>query len=169
MRTEGRIRGMRFPDNDPYFESVSFRRGKEDNHNKRVDQLQDLFNRIIDNEFGGNKEDSLIICIVPPKPNDAYSQVKQAAERHDRVGVLTQCVQDKNFDKSDRSVIRNILLKINAKMGGRNHVPLYPEPKLVNVSILRIPTLIIGIDVNHPSLPIQGNSHFCYSLIRTQF
>jgi hypothetical protein len=152
MRTEGAARGMRFPSADANVMDVRF--DHNDGHYKCVDFIQKKFQDIKSN-FKSNQ--SLIICIIPPKPNERYSQVKQASEREGGAQVLTQCVQDKNFSKCDRSVIRNILLKINTKMGGINHVPIY-QKVMEKVSILRVPTLILGIDVNHPSLPIQGKN-----------
>lgn len=118
-------------------------------------------NEAIANVFGSSlgRQDpktTLFVCIIPNKPSQQYGQVKQAAEWDGMAGVLTQCVQDKNFYKCDYSTIKNILLKINAKMRGINHVPLYSPAVLKNVSILSIPTLIIGMDVTHASVPIKG-------------
>lgn len=153
--TEGRARGMTIP-KDPYVYDVEFGRNDRD-HNARVQRLDGQFRQI---KAGfQNPKSSLILVVIPPKPTDCYGQVKQAAERADKADVLTCCVQDKNFYKNDRSIIRNILLKMNAKLGGINHVPLYPEPAFAGVSILRVPTLIIGIDVTHPSLPIAGENY----------
>lgn len=56
--------------------------------------------------------------------NNIYvsGEIKQMTEL--KLGVLTQCIKYKNFDKVlkfNTSVITNILLKINAKLNGINY------------------------------------------------
>ena len=43
-------------------------------------------------------------------------EIKFAGDRIEK--LLTQCIQAKNVDKCQDQTIRNLLLKINAKLGG---------------------------------------------------
>lgn len=76
--------------------------------------------------------------------------MKDEAKRVSEIvcGVMTQCVQVKNVRARKPMTIANILLKLNAKMGGINH-GLVPEP-LTNHLLVNCPTLFLGIDVTHP-------------------
>jgi len=94
---------------------------------------------------------TIVLVVIPRKGCNLYTQVKQAAELHlNKVGVLTQCVIKKNFEMANHSVVKNILLKVNCKLGGINHVAIIPEP-LNKINILETPVMIVGIDVNHPT------------------
>jgi eukaryotic translation initiation factor 2C len=150
---EGELRGMIFPGKWST-DFVSLDRNMR--YDVCVKAISNKFTQLAERtDF--SKERCLYICIIPSRSSQEYAQVKQASELLGKASVLTQCVQEKNlsnkFGQPDRSIARNLLLKINAKMRGINHVPLYPEPLLENVSILRVPTLIIGIDVTHATVP----------------
>jgi eukaryotic translation initiation factor 2C len=146
----GKARGIMFPPQPVVIESVSSNR----DHDNSVQGITEVFKNI-KRKFGDSKN-CFIVCVIPQKPCEQYSQAKQAAEREGNAEVLTQCILFKNFDKPERAVINNILLKINAKLGGINHVPIFPETSLMKINILKYPTLILGMDVNHPSLPTKG-------------
>lgn len=88
----------------------------------------------------------LLLCVIS-NFGDAYARVKQAAEI--RCGILTQCVKEQTMSRkaTDQSTVSNILLKVNAKMGGTNH-------RLADMSKLPVQKrahMIIGADVTHPS------------------
>lgn len=108
-------------------------------------QARDL-RRAIQQFFNENKTMDLIIVIVPDRPADIYAQVKQQAELV--VGCLTQCIKEITIQRRmDQATVGNILLKVNAKLNGVNHV-------LSSVSrprCLQEPCMIMGADVNHPS------------------
>ncbi|KAH7950722.1 hypothetical protein HPB52_000074 [Rhipicephalus sanguineus] len=76
-----------------------------------------------------------------------YAAVKAAADV--RVGVLTQCVQEKSLTR--HRLWRNICLKINAKLGGCNNILC----KTWSERIFK-DAIVIGIDVNHPA---PGDNH----------
>jgi eukaryotic translation initiation factor 2C len=91
----------------------------------------------------------LIICIIGD--DAAYDKVKRASEHN--VGILTSCVKSSTINRRDRrtgdmdvSFVQNILLKINAKVGGVNQKMQKPI-----VSLLKVPFMVIGADVTHPS------------------
>lgn len=86
------------------------------------------------------------MAVVPDKGNkDIYEQVKQVGDVI--LGISTQCVQFKQVRGAKPQVCSNIAMKINAKLGGINHIPFNPDQKF----LLKEPTIIIGADVTHPS------------------
>lgn len=91
----------------------------------------------------------LIMVVLPVKDKDLYSEVKRVGDSV--VGIPTQCVQLKLVQQAKPQVCCNISLKINAKMGGVNHVidsslkPVFTEP-----------TIVFGADVTHPSPTENG-------------
>jgi len=148
----GEKRGMRFP---RPIDNVHVKIERLNHHNMIVEKLAKTF-RHLKQKFQGSEKQCFILCVIPGKQDERYSQVKQAAEREGQAGVLTQCVKVKNFENSMPAIVNNILLKLNAKLGGINHVPILDDGMLSKINILKYPTLILGMDVNHPSLPTKG-------------
>ncbi|XP_043472206.1 protein argonaute-2-like isoform X2 [Leptopilina heterotoma] len=98
--------------------------------------------------FNDVKKDKLLLVfvVVPDRPPNIYSKVKQVAELN--VGVLTQCLKAFTvFKKLNGATIGNILLKVNAKLDGINHT-FSPRTK---PKCLLEPCMIVGADVTHPS------------------
>ena len=60
------------------------------------------------------------ICIIT-----ALDEVKRVGDN--LLGVCTQCIDLKNASKCNTSTINNLCLKINAKLGGTNSIPVTPE------------------------------------------
>ncbi|ODN02843.1 Protein argonaute-2 [Orchesella cincta] len=94
----------------------------------------------------------LLVVVFPQKGDPLYGHVKHAAEVD--VGLLTQCVAERNvlpFCKD--ATIQNILLKINSKLGGINHVTVAPFDKqrasMFTTLLMDCPILILGADVTH--------------------
>ncbi|XP_021965582.1 protein argonaute-2 [Folsomia candida] len=116
------------------------------NGNNNVHELIGLF------DFLAKKNCDLVVCIIPKKNSPLYSHIKQAAELHAGVGLLTQCVVGQNVTKGQDATVQNILLKINSKLGGINYAMLTPPDTKVlsQIDIMRCPMLIIGADVTHP-------------------
>uniref|UniRef100_A0A8D8BH98 Protein argonaute-2 n=2 Tax=Culex pipiens TaxID=7175 RepID=A0A8D8BH98_CULPI len=100
----------------------------------------------LENSLGYFKKQQLDFVIVVI--GDHYSRLKQKAELV--VGVLTSCVKG-NTVKNTRSpltVVNNILLKINGKTNGTNHVVQSPDPK---IPLIKKRIMFVGADVTHPS------------------
>ena len=94
-----------------------------------------------------NRDVQLFIAIIPDKGSTAvYESVKQAGDV--RFGVRTQCVKLSRVQKPSPSLCANIALKINAKMGGVNHVV---NPQREVAPVFTKPVIIFGADVTHPS------------------
>lgn len=88
----------------------------------------------------------LIVAVIPDKGNkEIYEQVKQVGDVIR--GVATQCIQLKQVLAAKPQVCSNIAMKINAKLGGINHIV---DPA-VRAPVLKEPVIIFGADVTHPS------------------
>lgn len=66
------------------------------------------------------------------------------------LGVVTQCINSDNIRRTPRGYFGNILLKINGKLGGINQVVYENEWNSLK-NFPRDKSMVIGIDVNHPS------------------
>ncbi|XP_045601550.2 protein argonaute-2 [Procambarus clarkii] len=86
-----------------------------------------------------------LVLVILGKGDDLYARVKKAGDME--MGVLTQCVQCLNVKDFKFPTLSNILLKINAKIGGINSI-ISPQNAPM---ILRKPAMIMGADVNHPA------------------
>lgn len=84
------------------------------------------------------------LCIVIFTDKYLYPLIKQQAELG--AGCLTQCLLSKTIDVQSKITtnLSNLLLKINAKCNGINHI-LYQRPSCLEGNIM-----IMGADVTHP-------------------
>lgn len=100
----------------------------------------------------GNSKLALVVLPTDTSNNNSYRDVKRAAETV--IGLPTQCfkpkwikgVEESAFKKTDRTLFNNLLLKINAKLGGVNAAIESPLPV-----VSEAPTMLVGIDVTHPA------------------
>ncbi|EFJ23673.1 hypothetical protein SELMODRAFT_50586, partial [Selaginella moellendorffii] len=88
-----------------------------------------------------NIELQLLVCILPDLT------IKRLCELE--LGVITQCAQEGKIRKCDPRYLANLILKINAKFGGKNAVICAQDLKKCK-PVADSPTLIIGADVSHP-------------------
>ncbi|KAJ8673621.1 hypothetical protein QAD02_004883 [Eretmocerus hayati] len=100
------------------------------------------------------KNFKLVVAVIPDFKGP-YNKVKQTAEL--RIGVLTQCIKSKTLRRLDQSTCGNILLKINAKLNGTNHV-LSPttRDRLPACLAQNCYAMMVGADVTHPSPDATG-------------
>ncbi|KAK6928958.1 Argonaute, linker 1 domain [Dillenia turbinata] len=85
-----------------------------------------------------------ILCILPERKNsDIYGPWKRKCLSES--GIVTQCIAP---TKVNDQYLTNVLLKINAKLGGMNSF-LSTEQTIPIIS--DVPTLILGMDVSHGS------------------
>ncbi|VEN35455.1 unnamed protein product, partial [Callosobruchus maculatus] len=115
--------------------------GKPDTYKVLTDQR--TIQRDVQTFLKEKKGYDLIIVILSDKCN-FYGMVKQEAELN--IGCLTQCLLTKTIsrDPIPPSVVTNILLKVNAKLNGTNHV-LSHRPQFLKGNIM-----VMGADVTHP-------------------
>ncbi|ELA42106.1 uncharacterized protein VICG_00747 [Vittaforma corneae ATCC 50505] len=94
------------------------------------------------NEFFDASKAKFNLVVLPDKNSQRYEEVKRIAETYQ--GVYTQCMVASNIPKlNNPSFVSNLLLKINAKLGGKNWA--------IDKKILQDkPTILVGIDVCHP-------------------
>lgn len=104
----------------------------------------------IENAF--KKAPRLILVILPSANTLLYNRVKQLGDL--KFGVHTVCVTGETFAKAQPQTFANIALKFNLKLGGTNQ--LVDNPGLAKIGEDK--TMIVGIDVTHPSPGSTSNA-----------
>ena len=89
------------------------------------------------------------MVVLPGNDKKLYSEVKRVGDSV--IGIPTQCVQVKFVQQAKPQVCANILLKINAKLGGTNHVIDDSFKPAISKD-----TIVFGADVTHPSPTENG-------------
>jgi len=87
---------------------------------------------------------------------DNTAEVKKAVKQWGDIelGVPTQCVKSSKVPKANDQYLKNLCLKINAKLGGVNLIPVGQEISWFQKS----KAMVIGIDVTHPAPGAQRPS-----------
>ncbi|KAJ3150918.1 argonaute 1 [Geranomyces variabilis] len=93
----------------------------------------------------GSSAAELVICIITQK-HTIYSDIKRISETE--MGLMTQCAMSRQAMKLDAGYVGNLILKLNAKLGGVN---VFLDP-MRQLRCLGAPTdtMILGADVTHP-------------------
>lgn len=86
----------------------------------------------------------LIFVVLQQKSKDLYAEVKRIGDNV--LGIPTQCVQEKLVKQAKPQVCSNIAMKINAKLGGVNHI-IHKDVEELSFSR---PVIFFGADVTHP-------------------
>ncbi|KAL3475026.1 Piwi domain-containing protein [Aspergillus californicus] len=94
------------------------------------------------------KDPQLVFIVVPDKNNWTYTRIKKSCDC--RWGVPSQVLQAAHVVKNNPQYISNVLMKVNAKLGGTTARAV---PKVAEAA-LKPRSMIIGADVSHPP---QGN------------
>ena len=85
----------------------------------------------------------MILCVLPNSGAHLYAQVKSSCETV--IGVMSQCLLAKHIKAPKKQYFANLMLKINAKLGGINAyskgLPFVSDK----------PTLVLGADMTHPT------------------
>ncbi|KAI3928981.1 hypothetical protein MKW92_038943, partial [Papaver armeniacum] len=107
--------------------------------NVRVDRMCDQMKATFPNP------PKFLLCILADRKNsDVYGPWKRRCLTD--IGVVTQCIAP---TKVNDQYITNVLLKINAKLGGMNsYLAVERSPASI---VGRTPTIILGMDVSHGS------------------
>lgn len=94
------------------------------------------------------KKVSMIMVLMKERNPALYSSVKYVGDHF--LGIPSQCLLLKTVSPLKSMTASNILLKMNAKLGGANwQLKLEASPGGV-LSFLTEPTLVMGVDVSHP-------------------
>ncbi|XP_039004777.1 protein argonaute 4-like [Hibiscus syriacus] len=116
----------------------------EMNQNRRlppVARVEKMFD-LIQSKLPGAPQ--FLLCLLPDRKNsDLYGPWKR--KNLSEFGIVTQCMAP---TKVNDQYLTNLLLKINAKLGGLNSM-LTIERSIPMVS--KVPTIILGMDVSHGS------------------
>ncbi|OGM41385.1 eukaryotic translation initiation factor 2c [Aspergillus bombycis] len=114
----------------------------------------------------GNKfqrEPQLLLIIVPDKNSFTYLRIKKSCDC--RWGVPSQVLQSAHVAKANPQYISNVLMKVNAKLGGTT-ARIIPK---VNDANLRPMSMIIGADVTHPTIGVWSPSMAAVSVCMDTF
>ncbi|KAJ4768954.1 Argonaute family protein [Rhynchospora pubera] len=87
-----------------------------------------------------------LLCILPERKNSELYGPWKRKNLHE-MGIVTQCISP---GKLNDQYFTNVLLKINAKLGGMNSLISMEHKQSIPI-IHEIPTLILGLDVSHGS------------------
>lgn len=129
--------GMGCPRNTPpIIQASSFKRGTP-TEKIYEEALKQCFQ-----QFKSKPE--FILCVKPDQGAGLYGEIKRASDSF--FGIVSQCMLSKHIQKCSPQYIANILLKVNAKLGGKNAIIGGKLPKFSDC-----PTIIFGADVTHPS------------------
>ncbi|KAL6559347.1 hypothetical protein OROGR_004464 [Orobanche gracilis] len=105
----------------------------------RVEMMfQQIFSR-----FRNNPPQFILCLLADKKFSDLYGPWKRKTIIE--FGILDQCISS---SKIDEHYIMNILLKINAKLGGLNHTISSELTRTIPL-VSKIPTMILGMEVSH--------------------
>uniref|UniRef100_A0ABK9MF89 Piwi domain-containing protein n=1 Tax=Glossina morsitans morsitans TaxID=37546 RepID=A0ABK9MF89_GLOMM len=94
-----------------------------------------------------------LVVVIISSYGASYSTIKQKAEL--RIGILTQCIKESTVLRvsTDKSIMTNLMLKINAKLNGTNHkVSEEREDELKKLLQPMRDIMFMGADVIQPSL-----------------
>nr|XP_031848271.1 protein argonaute-3 [Nomia melanderi] len=111
--------------------------------------------------FLARKKNQGIRLVMVVIPNIyAYSLVKKSSELIIG-GIVTQCIKLRTIENLTDTTITNILLKINSKLNGINHL-FYQRPRCLDT-----PSMLVGADVTHPS-PDAKNTPSIAAVVSSQ-
>ncbi|PLN80024.1 eukaryotic translation initiation factor 2c [Aspergillus taichungensis] len=109
------------------------------------------------------KDPQLLIIVVPDKNSFTYSRIKKSCDC--RWGVPSQCLQAAHVAKANPQYISNVLMKVNAKLGGTT-ARIVPK---VKEATLRAKSMIIGADVTHAPMGVWSPSMAAMSVCMDSF
>lgn len=109
------------------------------------------------------RDPQLLAVIVPDKNSFTYSRIKKSCDC--RWGVPSQVMQSAHVAKNNPQYISNVLMKINAKLGGTTARAI---PR-VSEAALKCRSMIIGADVSHTPTGVWLPSLAAMSVCMDQF
>uniref|UniRef100_A0A915IL06 Uncharacterized protein n=1 Tax=Romanomermis culicivorax TaxID=13658 RepID=A0A915IL06_ROMCU len=110
----------------------------------RIESVERVFRRLIQAVSNQGKSCDLVLVLIPQKNSQFYCEIKRVGEIV--LGTMTQCVLERTMNKN---AFVNIAQKINMKLGGINSKLVADE--VAKKYLIDVPTLIMGVDVTHPS------------------
>ncbi|CAH9073345.1 unnamed protein product [Cuscuta epithymum] len=134
----GQMKGIMInPPFDVFDEEQQFRRAPAP---VRVEKM----GKLLKSRLPGKPD--FILCILSERKNcDIYGPWKKM--NLSELGVVTQCIAPTRVNDQ---YLTNVLLKINAKLGGMNSLLASEHLKSIPL-VSTVPTIIVGMDVSHGS------------------
>jgi len=127
-------------------EKIAVFKGEERNVE---DKMRQIANTYKDPKYHVNRFPLQLILIVKFKQDtECYNAIKRVGDLE--LGIATQVMLAKHLQPRQGTYYGNLLLKINAKLGGTNSVPM-PVAGVANVPFGNRPHMILGADVTHPA------------------
>ncbi|CEF65684.1 Argonaute/Dicer protein, PAZ domain and Stem cell self-renewal protein Piwi domain and Ribonuclease H-like domain and Protein of unknown function DUF2650 family-containing protein [Strongyloides ratti] len=117
-------------------------------------EIKTLYREISEYYVHSGKNCSLVIIVLPCKNADVYMTIKENSDVC--YGVMSQCILYKNVSRLSPATLSNLILKLNLKLGGIN-AAITPN-NMNDKYLINQPTLVIGIDVTHPT-QIEMKNH----------
>lgn len=117
------------------------------------EELGQLFQEILAEYGRSGRRCQLVLIVMPAKSQETYMVAKEASDL--TTGIMSQCLLMKTVAKPSPATCANILLKLNAKLGGINWRAVMPGPPGEGLGMglgSGEPWLVCGVDVTHPSL-----------------
>lgn len=157
LTKQGQERGMNISF-IPEREWVSCRSFQENDIEDAISKAKNNLDRHADR----NQSRCILVCMAGQNTN-VYRGVKFFGDV--KYNVMTQCAAQENLIKNAKAdYAGNLILKINAKLGGVSHVP-QPAEQVPNDDgthglswVLNWPCMLIGVDVNHPEPMMREKS-----------
>ncbi|KAA3468809.1 protein argonaute 4-like [Gossypium australe] len=134
----GDMKGIRI---DPPFDVF-----QESNQNRRCSPLVRVEKMFEDIQSKLPGAPQFLLCLLPDRKNsDLYGPWKK--KNLSEFGIVTQCMAPTRVNDQ---YLTNLLLKINAKLGGLNSMLAIEQTPSIPV-VSKVPTIILGMDVSHGS------------------
>ncbi|XVF68614.1 hypothetical protein PTKIN_Ptkin11bG0015700 [Pterospermum kingtungense] len=136
-----RCAGMKGIHMDPPFQV--FEERNQDRRSSSVARVENMYKEILSKLPGAPQ---FLLCLLPERKNsDLYGPWKR--KNLAEFGVVTQCMSPTRVNDQ---YLTNIILKINAKLGGLNSVLSIEKTTSIPI-VSKLPTIILGMDVSHGS------------------
>ncbi|KAL8788284.1 MAG: hypothetical protein Q9195_007381 [Heterodermia aff. obscurata] len=140
--------GLQFEEDD--FEE-QFNKGVEDKGALRIQGPDDPSLRGFLESCVTDYKKQLMVVVLPRKDTRLYQAIKRIGDVE--VGLHTLCVLSSQLHRNEVAYYMNVAVKINLKLGGVNHQLLKATLSTIN----KTNTMVVGIDVTHPSPGSSGN------------
>ncbi|EWC46593.1 hypothetical protein DRE_04080 [Drechslerella stenobrocha 248] len=122
--------------------------------------VQYLLREVFADYSAPNKRPDLMLLVLPDELKNIYNDIKVLGDL--KTGITTvvflfsKVSKDLDGGSRNKQYFANLLMKVNIRMGGLNH-SLNPE-SLATLLSPEGPTMLVGMDVTHPSpLSAQGS------------
>lgn len=97
----------------------------------------------------GKQEPQILLFVLPDKNSATYERLKKNLDC--RYGIVSQMMQAAHVRKANPQYCSNVCMKLNAKLGGTTCKSTPTAASKIPNTFFKVPTLIVGADVSHPS------------------